>query len=61
MEGFKTILVGLGMAVLPVVTQYLGAIDWNAVLPAPYSFVAAGITMIVMRLITKTPVFGGKG
>lgn len=56
MKGLRTILVGLGMAVLPVVTQYIGAIDWATVLPAPYSWVVAGAVMVLMRLVTDTPV-----
>jgi hypothetical protein len=57
MQGFKTILIGLLMAIIPVATQYLGAIDWNTVLPAPWGMVAGGIVMIVMRFLTSTPVF----
>lgn len=56
MKGFKTILVGLGMAVLPVVTQYVGAIDWNTVLPMPWGFVVSGLVMVAMRLVTTSPV-----
>lgn len=57
LKGLKTILVGLAMAVVPVVTQYIGAIDWNSVLPFPYNFVASGLVMIFMRLVTTSPVF----
>jgi hypothetical protein len=57
MQGFKTIIAGLVMAIVPVATQYLGAIDWNTALPAPWSFVASGVVIVVMRFLTTTPVF----
>ena len=60
MIGLRTIAVGLLMAVIPVVTQYFGAVDWNSVLPAPWSFVAASVVMVIMRLVTSTPVFTSK-
>jgi hypothetical protein len=57
MTGFKTVIIGLLMAVLPVATQYMGAIDWNTLLPAPWGMVAGGVVMIVMRYFTTTPMF----
>jgi hypothetical protein len=57
LKGFRTVLVGLAVAVVPVVTQYLGAIDWAIVLPFPWNFVASGVVMIVMRALTNTPLF----
>lgn len=57
MTGFKTILVGLLMALIPAVTQYFGTVDWNSVFPAPWGMVVAAIVMIAMRMITTTPVF----
>jgi hypothetical protein len=58
MNGFKTILIGAAMAIIPAATQYFGTIDWNAVLPAPWGMVVGGVVMIVMRYITTTPIFG---
>ena len=55
--GFKTVLVGLAMAILPPLTQYLGMIKWETVLPFPWNWVASGITMIVLRALTTTPIF----
>lgn len=56
LKGLRTIIIGLLMAVLPVVTQYLGMIDWSTVLPPPYSWLVSGIVMILLRLITTGPV-----
>ncbi len=55
-EGFKTILVGLGFAVLPAVTQYIGAVDWSFLGPTG-GLIAGGIAMIALRLVTKSAVF----
>jgi hypothetical protein len=57
MNGFKTFLVGLAMAIIPPATQYLGAIDWATLLPFPWNYVASGVVMIAMRALTKTPIF----
>ena len=57
MTGFKTIFVGLLMALIPAGTQYFGAVDWNAILPAPWGLVVGGIVMAVMRFFTTTPIF----
>lgn len=59
MKGFKTILVGLLIAVVPAITQYVGAINWDGILPAPYSTMVAGAIMILMRFFTTTPVASG--
>jgi hypothetical protein len=56
MEGFKTILVGAALAVLPALTQYVGAVDWSFLGPTG-GMIAGGIAMIALRLITKSPVF----
>jgi preprotein translocase subunit SecY len=55
-EGFKTIILGLVMALLPALTQYLGAVDWSFLGPTG-GLIAGGIAMIGMRLITKSAVF----
>lgn len=55
--GWKTVLIGLLLAVFPVVTEYFGTIDWDTILPAPYGLVVGGIVMAVMRWFTTTPIF----
>ena len=59
---YKTYLVGLVVAVLPWVTEKLGAIDWNGLLLSwgvpdnmvvPAAAAISGVIMIVMRFITQ--------
>jgi len=57
MQGFKTILAGLIMVIIPPITQYLGAIDWSTVLPGPWGVVVGGVIMIALRFVTTTPIF----
>jgi len=57
MTGFRTFLIGLAMVIIPPVTQYIGAIDWSTILPPPYSWMVSGVMMVIMRLLTSTPVF----
>lgn len=59
MKGWKTILVGALVALGPTALQYFGGVDWSSVVPSPWDTVIAGGIMIVMRLITTTPV--GRG
>lgn len=56
MKGFRTIAVGLLMAVAPVGLQFLAGVDWTHYLPAQYAPVVAGLLMIALRTVTKTPI-----
>ena len=62
MGGYKTYLVAFLMAVLPIVTEKVGGIDWTAVLAGwgvpenlvvPAAGLAAGLVMAVMRFLTQ--------
>jgi hypothetical protein len=44
------------MAIVPPLTQYFGAIDWNQILPAPWGLVIGGVVMFAMRFLTTTAV-----
>ena len=57
MKGYKTMLIGLLMAIIPAVTQYAGAIDWNAIIPAPWGLMVGGAIMMFLRYFTDTAVF----
>ncbi len=59
MKGYRTILVGLVLAIAPSALTYLLAVDWNAIVGAKGAFAIAGVLTIAMRLITNTPVGGG--
>ncbi|HET7641225.1 MAG TPA: hypothetical protein VFK47_21125 [Ktedonobacteraceae bacterium] len=56
MKGWRTILWGLAMAVLPVGLHYLGGVDWTQYLSPTWAPVFAGIVTMALRLITTTPV-----
>ena len=62
MNGYKTYLVAFLMAVLPLVSDKVGGIDWTTVLAGwgvpsnlvvPAAGLAAGVVMAVMRFITQ--------
>lgn len=62
MSGYKTYIVAILMAVLPVLTEKVGAIDWNGILlglgvpenmVVPAAAAASAIVMVVMRFITQ--------
>lgn len=56
MQGYRTIGVGLVMALLPTALQYLGGVSWEQYVPPQYVPVISGIIMIAMRFVTTTPV-----
>lgn len=62
MNGYKTYLVAFLMAVLPIVSEKVGGIDWTTVLAGwgvpenlvvPAAGLAAGLVMAVMRFLTQ--------
>ncbi len=62
MSGYKTYLVAFLMAVLPMVTEKVGGIDWTSVLAGwgvpenlvvPAAGLAAGVVMAAMRFLTQ--------
>ncbi|HMN71806.1 MAG TPA: lysozyme [Rhodoblastus sp.] len=56
MKGYRTILVGLALAIGPGALQYLGAVDWSALLGPSAAFFVSGALAILMRCVTTTPV-----
>ena len=54
MKGYRTIIVGLGMAVGVPGLQFLAGLDWTQYVPPQYAPVIAGVIMVCMRLITNT-------
>ena len=55
LKGFKTVLLGGAMVVIPAVTEYLGMVDWSFLGPVG-GIIASGAVMIFMRILTTTPV-----
>jgi len=56
MKGYRTLLVGLALAMGPGALQYLGAVDWSALLGPTRAFLISGAVSILMRFVTTTPV-----
>ncbi|MDE2102516.1 MAG: hypothetical protein KGL39_35040 [Patescibacteria group bacterium] len=56
MKGYRTIFVGLLLAIGPAALQYLGGVDWNSLIGPSGAFVVAGMIQIALRFITTTPV-----
>jgi hypothetical protein len=58
LTGFKTFSVGLGLAILPQVAQYLSGFDFvKAFGLSPNAATVVGLVMIALRAITSTPIF----
>lgn len=62
MNGYKTYLVAFLMAVLPMVSEKVGAIDWTSILMGwgvpenmvvPAAGLAAAVVMALMRFLTQ--------
>jgi hypothetical protein len=56
MKGYRTILVGLLMAIAPAGLGYLLSVNWNAYLSPEAAFAISGVLTIAMRVVTTTPV-----
>lgn len=56
MKGYRTILVGLAMAIAPAALTYLMGVDWGKLVGPNGAMVIAGAITIGMRLITTTEV-----
>ncbi len=62
MSGYKTYLMALIVGILPLATEKIGAIDWNALLlglgvpdnyVVPAATAVSAIVMIIMRMVTQ--------
>ncbi len=56
LKGWRTILVGLIIAIGPSALNYLGGVDWTKLVSPDVSLFIAGTITVLMRLITTTPV-----
>ncbi len=54
MKGWRTIAVGLAMAVAPTALTYLAGVDWTKLIGPNGALIAAGVITVGMRLITTT-------
>jgi len=56
--GFKTFIVGLVLAALPQIVNYLTNFDFvNTFGLSPNAATAIGVVMVGLRAITSTPIF----
>lgn len=60
MTGWKTFFVGLLMAIVPAMTDYLGAIDWDSLMSPNTAFFVSGAIMLILRFVSTTPMFQKK-
>lgn len=54
LKGWRTIIIGVGLAVAPVALQYLAGIDWTQYVSPEWAPTIAGAIMIAMRLVSTT-------
>ena len=50
------VIIPIVLAIGPGALQYLGAIDWSALVGPTGAFFASGVVAILMRFVTTTPV-----
>ena len=55
-KGWRTVLVGLVLAIGPEALQYLSGIDWNALIGTKGAFLVSGLVTIALRGVTTGPV-----
>jgi len=56
LKGWRTIALGLIMAVAPTGLTYLAGVDWTSLVGPNVAMAFGGAIMIGMRIITSTPV-----
>lgn len=58
MAGFKTFIVGLGLAILPQAVSFVTGFDFtHAFGLSPNAATVIGVLMIGLRAVTNTPMF----
>lgn len=55
LKGWRTVGVGLAVAIAPSALTYLAGVDWTHLVGANAATTIAGAIMIGMRFITTTP------
>lgn len=56
LKGWRTIGIGLVVAIAPSALDYLGHIDWTRVVGPNVALLISGAVMVGLRLITDTSV-----
>lgn len=56
LKGWRTVAIGLGLALIPAALQSLAIVDWTPLLGASGAFFVSGMIQIAMRYFTTTPI-----
>jgi hypothetical protein len=56
MKGFRTVAIGLAIAIGPAAITYLLGLDWTSLIGPNAALFVVGLLQIGMRMITTTPV-----
>jgi hypothetical protein len=56
MKGWKTVIFGALMAIVPPLLTYVGGVDWHALGVSPGVSAAIGAAVIALRAVTNTPI-----
>ena len=57
MKGWKTIIFGSAMVVVPPVLSYFGGVDWTTIGVSPAAASVIGAAILALRAVTTSPVF----
>ena len=58
LQGYRTLIFGLLIAIVPAVSQYILSINWVNYVPGPYVPLVSGVVgvlIVYLRSITNTP------
>ena len=56
LKGYRTLLFGLLMVVVPPALNYLVGINWTSYVSPNEAFFISGILTMILRVVTTTPV-----
>ena len=56
MKGFKTVALGLVVAIAPIAITYLGGVDWTSLGISPTMASIIGLAIVALRSVTTTPI-----
>lgn len=56
-KGWRTILTGLAIAIVPAGLTYLAGVDWKQYVSPELALVVSGALTVALRFVTTTSVF----
>jgi hypothetical protein len=60
MKGFRTVMIGAALIVLPPLVEYFGGVSWESIGVSPSLGAFIGALFIGLRAVTDSPVFKAK-